>query len=154
MASIAAAAPVLASAREAERRWQETGIAETIPAVAPDNRDVAMPLAEAIEIVSVEKGAATPVLIPQSSGFRSFGPAQGGPRTCGLQRHRPVWPSARAAARAVRDAHAIVKRASTSLRRVDTGLGNLAILRRGRARDANGPDDLAIHDDGNAALER
>src|SRR5262245_23551859 len=33
--------------RAAERRWRETGVAETIPAVAPEGGDVAMPLREA-----------------------------------------------------------------------------------------------------------
>src|SRR4029450_8266320 len=33
----------------AERKWRETGEAETIPAVAPDGGDVAMPLREAYE---------------------------------------------------------------------------------------------------------
>jgi uncharacterized protein len=56
-ASIAAAAPALARAREAERRWQEAGIAETIPAVAADNGDVAMPLAEAFAYYGTSRGA-------------------------------------------------------------------------------------------------
>ena len=34
-------------AREAEKRWRETGVEERVPAVAADNGDVAMPLAEA-----------------------------------------------------------------------------------------------------------
>jgi fermentation-respiration switch protein FrsA (DUF1100 family) len=56
-ASIAAAAPALARAREAERRWQETSVAETIPAVAADNGDVAMPLAEAFAYYGTSRGA-------------------------------------------------------------------------------------------------
>jgi hypothetical protein len=36
-------------AKDAERRWKDTGSAETIPAVAPDGGDVAMPLREAYE---------------------------------------------------------------------------------------------------------
>jgi hypothetical protein len=40
------------------------------------------------------------------------------------------------------------------LRRIGTRLGDLAILHRSRAGDADGPDNLAIRDEGNAALER
>jgi uncharacterized protein len=40
----------------AERRWLETGEAETIPAVAPDGGDVAMPLREAYEFYGTSRG--------------------------------------------------------------------------------------------------
>jgi fermentation-respiration switch protein FrsA (DUF1100 family) len=43
--------------RDAERAWRETGIAETIPAVAPDGGDVAMPLREAYEFYGTARGA-------------------------------------------------------------------------------------------------
>jgi fermentation-respiration switch protein FrsA (DUF1100 family) len=42
--------------RAAERRWLETGEAETIPAVAPDGGDVAMPLREAYEFYGTPRG--------------------------------------------------------------------------------------------------
>ncbi len=42
--------------RAAERRWKETGEAETIPAVAPDGGDVAMPLREAYEFYGTPRG--------------------------------------------------------------------------------------------------
>lgn len=41
----------------AEKRWRETGVAETIPAVAPDGGDVAMPLREAYEFYGTPRGA-------------------------------------------------------------------------------------------------
>jgi hypothetical protein len=41
----------------AERRWRETGEVETIPAVAPDGGDVAMPLREAYEFYGTPRGA-------------------------------------------------------------------------------------------------
>jgi uncharacterized protein len=41
----------------AERYWLETGEAETIPAVAPDGGDVAMPLREAYEFYGTPRGA-------------------------------------------------------------------------------------------------
>jgi fermentation-respiration switch protein FrsA (DUF1100 family) len=41
----------------AERRWRETGVAETIPAVGPDGGDVAMPLREAYEYYGTPRGA-------------------------------------------------------------------------------------------------
>jgi uncharacterized protein len=44
-------------AKMAEKRWRETGLAETIPAVAPDNGDVAMPLTEAYEYYGTPRGA-------------------------------------------------------------------------------------------------
>jgi uncharacterized protein len=40
----------------AERHWLETGRAETIPAVAPDGGDVAMPLREAYEFYGTPRG--------------------------------------------------------------------------------------------------
>jgi uncharacterized protein len=40
----------------AERHWLETGEAETIPAVAPDGGDVAMPLREAYEFYGTPRG--------------------------------------------------------------------------------------------------
>jgi fermentation-respiration switch protein FrsA (DUF1100 family) len=43
--------------RAAERRWRETGEVETIPAVAPDGGDVAMPLHEAYEFYGTHRGA-------------------------------------------------------------------------------------------------
>ena len=42
--------------RAAERTWRETGEAETIPAVAPDGGDVAMPLREAFEFYGTPRG--------------------------------------------------------------------------------------------------
>ena len=42
--------------RAAERKWHETGEAETIPAVAPDGGDVAMPLREADEFYGTPRG--------------------------------------------------------------------------------------------------
>ena len=42
--------------RAAERRWRETGEAETIPAVGPDGGDVAMPLREAYEFYGTPRG--------------------------------------------------------------------------------------------------
>lgn len=42
--------------RAAERKWIETGEAETIPAVAPDGGDVAMPLREAYEFYGTPRG--------------------------------------------------------------------------------------------------
>jgi hypothetical protein len=44
-------------AEAAEKRWRETGLAETIPAVGPDNGDVAMPLTEAYEFYGTSRGA-------------------------------------------------------------------------------------------------
>ena len=43
--------------RAAERAWRETGLAETIPAVAPEGGDVAMPLREAYEFYGTPRGA-------------------------------------------------------------------------------------------------
>jgi uncharacterized protein len=42
--------------RAAERQWQATGEAETIPAVAPGGGDVAMPLREAYEFYGTPRG--------------------------------------------------------------------------------------------------
>jgi fermentation-respiration switch protein FrsA (DUF1100 family) len=42
--------------RAAERKWRETGEAETIPAVAADGGDVAMPLQEAYEFYGTPRG--------------------------------------------------------------------------------------------------
>lgn len=44
-------------AKEAELVWRETGKAETIPAVAPDGGDVAMPLREAYEFYGTPRSA-------------------------------------------------------------------------------------------------
>lgn len=44
-------------ARAAEERWRSTGEAETIPAVATDGGDVAMPLREAYEFYGTQRGA-------------------------------------------------------------------------------------------------
>ncbi len=43
--------------RAAETRWRQTGIADTIPAVAPDGGDVGMPLREAYEFYGTPRGA-------------------------------------------------------------------------------------------------
>jgi uncharacterized protein len=45
------------AARQAERTWQQTHIAETIPAVAPEGGNVAMPLREAYEFYGTQRGA-------------------------------------------------------------------------------------------------
>ncbi|MEO5759956.1 MAG: alpha/beta fold hydrolase [Mesorhizobium sp.] len=49
--------PAIDRALSAERRWRETGVSETIAAVAPDNGDVAMPLAEAFEYYGTTRGS-------------------------------------------------------------------------------------------------
>jgi len=46
----------ISRATAAEKRWRETGVSETIPAVAPDNGDVAMPLNEAYEYYGTSRG--------------------------------------------------------------------------------------------------
>jgi fermentation-respiration switch protein FrsA (DUF1100 family) len=46
----------IARGRAAEHKWRETGDAETIPAVAPDGGDVAMPLREAYEFYGTPRG--------------------------------------------------------------------------------------------------
>lgn len=55
--SIAAAQARIERGRAAERKWQQTGVAETIPAVAPDGGDVGMPLREAYEFYGTSRGA-------------------------------------------------------------------------------------------------
>lgn len=50
-------AHAIARARAAEARWRETGVAETIPAVAAEGGDVAMPLREAYEYYGTSRGA-------------------------------------------------------------------------------------------------
>lgn len=55
--SIAAAQARIERGRAAERRWRDTGVAETIPAVAPDGGDVGMPLREAYEFYGTPRGA-------------------------------------------------------------------------------------------------
>jgi uncharacterized protein len=47
---------VIDRGRAAERQWQATGEAETIPAVAADGGDVAMPLREAYEFYGTPRG--------------------------------------------------------------------------------------------------
>jgi fermentation-respiration switch protein FrsA (DUF1100 family) len=56
-ASVEKAAARIDRAREAERVWRETGVAETIPAVAAEGGDVAMPLHEAFEYYGTPRGA-------------------------------------------------------------------------------------------------
>ena len=56
-ASLKSAAPRIERGRAAERAWRETGIADTVPAVAPDGGDVAMPLREAYEFYGTARGA-------------------------------------------------------------------------------------------------
>jgi len=55
--SIAASQARIERGRAAERKWRETGIAETIPAVAPDGGDVGMPMREAYEFYGTPRGA-------------------------------------------------------------------------------------------------
>jgi len=55
--SVEAASSSIARGRAAERKWQATGIAETIPAVSADSADVAMPLREAYEYYGTSRGA-------------------------------------------------------------------------------------------------
>jgi uncharacterized protein len=55
--SIAASQARIERGRAAERKWRETGVAETIPAVAPDAGDVGMPLREAYEFYGTPRGA-------------------------------------------------------------------------------------------------
>jgi fermentation-respiration switch protein FrsA (DUF1100 family) len=50
-------AAALDRGRAAERRWREEGFAETIPAVAPDGGDVAMPVREAYDYYGTSRGA-------------------------------------------------------------------------------------------------
>jgi uncharacterized protein len=56
-ASLDSGAPRIERGRAAERAWRATGIAETIPAVAADGGDVAMPLREAYEFYGTPRGA-------------------------------------------------------------------------------------------------
>jgi len=55
--SIAANQARIARGQAAEKRWRETHVAETIPAVSADNKDVAMPLREAFEFYGTPRGA-------------------------------------------------------------------------------------------------
>ncbi|MEU0538963.1 alpha/beta fold hydrolase [Nocardia sp. NPDC005978] len=56
--SVATPSPeAIARGRAAEARWRETGVAEMIPAVAPDGGDVGMPLREAYEYYGTPRGA-------------------------------------------------------------------------------------------------
>jgi uncharacterized protein len=55
--SIAASGPAIARGKAAEKQWRETGVAATIPAVAPDGGDVGMPLREAYEYYGTPRGA-------------------------------------------------------------------------------------------------
>jgi uncharacterized protein len=55
--SLEAASSSIARGRSAEKRWLETGVAETIPAVSADGGDVAMPLREAYEYYGTPRGA-------------------------------------------------------------------------------------------------
>ena len=55
--SIAASQAGIERGRAAERKWRETEVAETIPAVAADGGDVAMPLREAYEFYGTPRGA-------------------------------------------------------------------------------------------------
>jgi uncharacterized protein len=55
--SVATASPSIARGRAAEKKWQETGVAETIPAVSADGVDVAMPLREAYDYYGTSRGA-------------------------------------------------------------------------------------------------
>jgi len=61
-------------AREAEKRWRQTGVEERVPAVAADNGDVAMPLAEAFSYYGTPRGAVpnyTNAFAVQSWAYRS-----------------------------------------------------------------------------------
>ena len=55
--AVAAASSSIARGRAAEKKWRETGVAETIPAVSPEGGDVAMPLREAYEYYGTSRGA-------------------------------------------------------------------------------------------------
>jgi fermentation-respiration switch protein FrsA (DUF1100 family) len=55
--SLEASSSSIARGLSAERKWQETGVAETIPAVSVDGGDVAMPLREAYEYYGTSRGA-------------------------------------------------------------------------------------------------
>jgi fermentation-respiration switch protein FrsA (DUF1100 family) len=56
-ASLKSAASRIERGRAAELAWRETGVAETVPAVALDGGDVAMPLREAYEFYGTARGA-------------------------------------------------------------------------------------------------
>jgi uncharacterized protein len=56
-ASLNSSAARIERGRAAELAWRETGVAETIPAVAPDGGDVAMPMREAYEFYGTARGA-------------------------------------------------------------------------------------------------
>lgn len=55
--SVEKASHAIARARAAEARWRQTGLSETIPAVAAEGGDVAMPLKEAYEYYGTPRGA-------------------------------------------------------------------------------------------------
>ena len=55
--AIAASQAGIERGRAAERKWREAASSETIPAVAPDGGDVAMPLREAYEFYGTPRGA-------------------------------------------------------------------------------------------------
>jgi len=55
--SVEATSSSIARGRAAEKKWQETGVAETIPAVSAGSEDVAMPLHEAYEYYGTSRGA-------------------------------------------------------------------------------------------------
>jgi uncharacterized protein len=55
--SIAAGQAQIERARAAESKWHATGVADMIPAVAPEGGDVAMPLREAYEFYGTVRGA-------------------------------------------------------------------------------------------------
>jgi len=55
--SVEAASSSIARGRAAEKKWRETGVAETIPAVSAEGGEVAMPLREAYEYYGTSRGA-------------------------------------------------------------------------------------------------
>jgi len=55
--SVEKASHAIARARAAEARWRQTGLSETIPAVAAEGGDVAMPLKEAYAYYGTPRGA-------------------------------------------------------------------------------------------------
>jgi uncharacterized protein len=55
--AVEAASASIARGRAAEKKWRETGVVETIPAVSADGREVAMPLREAYEYYGTARGA-------------------------------------------------------------------------------------------------
>jgi fermentation-respiration switch protein FrsA (DUF1100 family) len=56
-AALEYAASRIERGRAAEQAWRKSGVAETIPAVAPEGGDVAMPLREAYEYYGTARGA-------------------------------------------------------------------------------------------------